>query len=240
MLYRLSDRLLSQIFWLLVILFIVLAVTRDAGLLPKDKQLYCLLAVGGALIWVRGVITRRFRSFVFTPIKLRNVPRVTRKYFQSHSTGLEEVGFTFLGDYVLLPEPRSLTSRILISAGRKCLAEISRWDGLHLCSFVSVTLDGRYFETTSLPGSPRVGDGVPLDFMCLPGHELLDMLQMHIQRVRDYESDTGTEALKIGRDKFQDIINYGHRLAGHDCHQQGFKSTGPPELVDDQQPAVTA
>ena len=38
----------------------------------------------------------------------------------------------------------------------------------------------------------------------------------------------------IEPDKFQDIINYGHRLAGHDCHQQGFKSSGPEPLPVDE------
>jgi len=107
--------------------------------------------------------------------------------------------------------------------------EIAATEEQHFLSYSSVASDGKYFETSSiyLESDPPVGEGVPLDILILSGQDLLAVLQAHIDRVQEYELETGTEILEIEPDKFQDNVNYGHRLASHDCYQQGLLTTAP-------------
>jgi len=236
MLPKISNKLLTYIYWGFCAVLIVLIIGLEGRLLPRSASMITLLLVAGGLTWkVQTMLSHRYRELQFKPLKPKKLRRAMRRYFDHNTQVLEQYGYSALGDFQLLPDPGRLIARFLISPGGKGIAELWELNDLadqFFFSLISVASDGTFFESSSLPFKESPSASEHLQFQSVSGLSIIEALRQHQQWVREYESEHEVQIISIAADRFQEIINYGHRLAGHDGFQQGQKTTAPKELCE--------
>lgn len=225
---KLSDKMLSYISGVMyVIVLAVLPIAWQEGLLSGRTALI-VLVIALAFSWkITCTYSRRFREYLFEPIEARKLSFATRKFFDDNTQVLEQLGFVALGDFQLLPDPEGLRSRFLLSPGEKGIAEIAERDVQLIVCFVSVASDGTFFESSSFKFKISPSTSKHLRFQSVHNLTLIEALAQHQQWVEQYGSEHEVEILSVSADHFQEVVKYGHRLAGHDLFEQG-KMTNPP------------
>jgi len=150
MLSKLSDRLLTRIYWTLVTVLICLIIVIQGHLVRNYTVLIVMCVVGGLTYKVKQTLIHRHREYLFKPLSIKKLRSATRRFFDRNSDLLQQVGFEVLGDYLLHPDPNRLLARFLLSPGGKGIADVGEREGALSYSFTSVASDGTFLESRGL------------------------------------------------------------------------------------------
>jgi len=227
MLSKLSSKLLSRVYWALVIVLVGLIIVIQGHIALNYTVILMLFVVGGLTWKVKQTLTCRYREYLFKPLSAKKHRRATRRFFDRNSDLLQQVGFKVLGDYLLLPDPNRLVARFLLSPGGQGIADVTEREGALSYSFTSVASDGTFLESSSLQFETSPSGSEQLHFQSVDPFSPIEALRQHQQWVRQYEEEQDAKMLTIAADQFQEFVDYGNRLVGHDLYQQGHFTTDP-------------
>lgn len=177
---------------------------------------------------VRFLVEKRCRERLFEPLEERKLPRVFRKYVQQITPELERLGFDLIGDFLIYPEPASMRSRSFLSADGRCFAYAASKDDVCFFGFFSVLEDGCYFESSPLkPSGKSPAPEAPIEVAFHPNAAPDDLLRHHYDGLAGLESQRQTRAMTFTAAQYQEVSEYGFRLADWDLYQQGHRWTPP-------------
>jgi hypothetical protein len=223
-----SAKAVSLLYAVLMIAIVVSVFAWMLDLLDGTLTLVIVLTFGVAANAIRILVAKGFREFDIKSVAVSSLSSKFRRYLKKHSPWFEELGFSHLGDFQLLPEPESLQARVFLSEGGRCFGELCDRSGLHMYTFVSVFSDGTYLESAPIkPPKRQPLDSVPLRFSYLPGASVVELYEHHREQARQFEEASGAYILRFAPEQWPDVANYGHRLSGWDQHEQGFKWSAP-------------
>ena len=229
MFQKIGEKCLTAVHPILIFVICVMLVAVKVNLVSFELGFTIIFVAIGIDLIICHALERRYRPFLFQPLKRTQFSKPALRFFDDQMQLLQSIGFTELGDYLMLKPPGSLRSRFAISAGGKCLAEFVERDGGVLnFSLISILDNGTYCESSSLKFHVSPSGCDQLQFRFVNGLTLMEALAHHQQWIRAEESEHGVEALETTAADFREWIEYGHRLAGHDRYQQGL-IPAPPE-----------
>ena len=176
------------------IVFVILCAIIFVAFQTKTKVLQDLLA----------------QSFTFEDINLSKTVGINLKIFEKFTKELEELGFAKLKDYTIKPALAEGGARLMVNEREKIFAEINQFGSLEAgVSFITLFQDNYRLDSDSrkqivnldLHSSRYLKENYP-------GKTPAEILQIHRERVNNFETERNLYSLDSTEDNYFDALRY--------------------------------
>ncbi|MBN1911210.1 MAG: hypothetical protein JW818_15805 [Pirellulales bacterium] len=190
--------------------------------------------LGGLYFMMRSSQGHRYRPYVFEPITIGPENTAHRAYFEEHSCEIEQLGFSRVGDFLLLPKPKRQVARFFLSPDGCTIADVSDYNGTCSCSFSSIFTDGKSIESSSVvfPWFSPIRQ-LPYSEANVyimnhhPGMSMEAILASHEEVCQHYCQQHECQLVPCEPQRVPEFSEFIHRLSRWDLYEKGYVSDPP-------------
>jgi hypothetical protein len=176
-------------------------------------------------------VSRTYRPYEFLQVDCLCVDESIRELFERHTPALLQLGFTYLGDYRLKPEPVEVHDRLLLNADGEIVGTICAVLNGGAMSMISVLEDGTCVHTTTA-ADPHPGRTLEpadrLQVSYVPGISEEDLQFHHRNILAECSAANETNVMCFHKEQFREVLIYDQLIFCRWRYRHGGLDHEPP------------
>lgn len=176
-------------------------------------------------------VGRTYRPYEFLPIDSQSAEDWIHQQFEMNTPPFMQLGFTYLGDYRLKPEPLEVYDRVLLSSDGEVLAGVCALQGHGAISLISVLEDGTCIHTSSVENPQPQRTLEPADRLMIsyvPDASIEDLYLYHRNVLHAGAASHEAGVLRFREDQFRELLTYDQQIFCRWRYRHGGLDEQPP------------